>query len=424
MIQLQCINRILNDKSDSFITVNNLNNSFFSDYTQEFNFIINHLNTYGNIPDKTSFLTKFPNFDIIEVKETDQYLISELYKDKNKRALAKTFNEIRELLSKGDVDNAMKLFSNASERVSQNIRINTIDIITDKSRYDNYVERCENINSAYVTTGFPEIDNLIGGWDRSEEYVTIVARPGIGKTWLALKIASAAALRGLNVGIYSGEMSVNKVAYRIDSLIGHISNKMITHGDIGVQNSYKKYLDTLGDKVKGHIHILTPSMIGGPAGVTELKGFIEREHLDMLCVDQHSLLSDDRHGKSAQERAANISGDIKNLQVMTQIPIITVSQQNRESTDNGLDTRLISNADKIGQDSTIVIFVEQKDSVMTLTLAKVRDAETGKKFQYAIDLDKGIFRYLPDDSDANNMQACEALKKEFDDEQINGDDVF
>ena len=85
MIQLQCINRILNDKNDSFITANNLNSSFFSDYTQEFNFIINHLNSYGNIPDKTSFLTKFPNFDIIDVQETDQYLISELYKDKNKR---------------------------------------------------------------------------------------------------------------------------------------------------------------------------------------------------------------------------------------------------------------------------------------------------------------------------------------------------
>ena len=130
-----------------------------------------------------------------------------------------------------------------------------------------------------------------------------------------LKIAVAAAQQGLTVGIYSGEMSEKKIGYRIDTLISHISNGAIIHGNQNVQLEYKKYIDSLKDRISGKIKVLSPTMIDGSAGVNALRAFIEKDKLDILCVDQHSLLDDDRKAKNPVERAANISKDLKILQV-------------------------------------------------------------------------------------------------------------
>ena len=424
MIQLQALTYILDNKDKSFITTNNLTDDFFSDYKDEFNFIKNHIADYGNVPDKETFLATFKDFDIIKVNEKPDYILDELYKDRNTRSIASTFNKIRSLLNEKKIDEAMALYANASQNISKAVHLKSIDILKDTSRYDDYIERGRDIKQAYVKTGFKELDDIIGGWDRNEEYATLVARSNVGKSWLLLKTAVAAAEQGLNVGIYSGEMSSNKVGYRIDTLLGHLSNRQLIRGDVEVQNSYKNYFDTIASKVKGSIRVLTPNMIGGPAGVTALKAFIEKDNLDMLCIDQHSLLEDDRKAKNPVEKAANISKDIKNLQVMERIPIITVSQQNRESTENGFDTKLIAQSDRIGQDSTVVLFFEKKDNIMTMYLVKSRDSVNEKKLQYALDFDKGIFTYIPTEDDGLGGNECENIRQEYNNESLNGENVF
>ena len=181
MVQLQALNYILNSRDISFVTSNNLNQEFFSDYTTEFNYIKEHIEKYGNIPDKESFINKFPNFDIINVHETKEYLLDELYKDRNARSIAGTFNKIRSLLINNKIEEATNLYMHASDNVSKNINIKSFDILHNTSRYDAYIERTQDYKKYYVKTGFPEIDKTIGGWDRQEELATIVARPGVGK---------------------------------------------------------------------------------------------------------------------------------------------------------------------------------------------------------------------------------------------------
>ena len=402
--------------------MNNLNEEFFSDYPNEYNFIKCHLNQYGTIPDVVTVLDKFPDFEIIEVTEPTAYLMNELYKDRNTRLLAKTFNQVRKLLIDGKVDEAMALYTNASEDMVKAINLESVDITQDTSRYDDYVEKCTDFSRYYIRTGFSELDDLIGGWDRLEELATISARPGVGKSWILLIIAKAAAEQGLRVGIYSGEMSERKVGYRFDTLVGHISNSALMRGKDYVKTEYENYMRDLPEKFRGCVKVLTPSMIGGPAGVTALRAFIEKEKLDILCVDQHSLLDDDRNARNPVERASNISKDLKNLQVLKKIPIIAVSQQNRaETTSHGASTANIAQSDRIAQDSTVIIFIEQKDGIMTLNLAKARDAVNNKKLHYVADFDKGIFQFVPDEEDT---AACSELKSDYDYTGDNGKDVF
>ena len=419
MIQEQVLNYILNTKDSSLIILNRLDDSFFPNYKNEWNYIVNHFNTYGVIPDKESFLNSFPDFDLINVDEPLQYLVDELYKEHQSNQLATTFNKVRKMLLDNKIEDAVDLYKKAYEDLAVGVPLTSVDILKDTSRYDAYVERLTSFDKYYVRTGLPELDSIIGGWDREEELATIVARTNVGKSWLLLKFAVAAAEQGLNVGVYSGEMSERKVGYRIDTLIQHISNGALIHGSSSIQNDYKTYIENLPTRFKGNIKVLTPNMINGHAGVTTLRAFIEKDNLDILFIDQHSLLEDDRKAKNPVERASNISKDLKNLQVLKRIPIISVSQQNRSSTENGVGSEHIAQSDRIAQDSTIILFFEKhKDdnSLLDIDLVKSRDSVNGKKLTYKVDFNKGDFIYM--------SSGDEKLQARYEDNDSEDESVF
>lgn len=425
MIQLQFLNKLLETKDSSSLQINNIDPSFFSDFSAEYTFIKEHLAKFGNIPDKITFADKFPDFDFIEVHESSNYLLDKLYEDKNTRTLANIFNKVRELVNDGKIQEATSLYLHAGEKLNHAAHIQATNIITDTSRFDSYVERTKDYGKYRISTGFAELDEAIGGWDRLEELATVVARPGVGKSFLTLKFAAAAAKTGLTVGIYSGEMTELKVGYRLDSLLGGISNMGLMRGNVEIQNSYKVHIDNLRNLVKGDIWVTTPYLIGRTPTVSDLGAFIDRYKIDILFVDQHSLLADERRAKDPVTKAANISTDLKALQTMKQIPIIAVSQQNRSAVEeNGLiDVSHIAQSDKIGQDSTTVIAIEKKDNIMTLHLAKCRDSITGAKLKYAVDLDKGVFSFIPNEEDALNGSKCDELRDEYE-YTYEGSDTF
>ena len=156
MVQVQVLNKIIQDKDSSLILLNNLTQEYFSDYPNEFNFIKSHLTQYGTIPDQVSFLNKFPDFEVFEVKEPTSYLINELYTDYNTRFLARTFNAVRKLLNEGKTEEAMQLYTNASNDMVKAVHLESIDILQDVSRYNDYVDRCGDFSKYYVKTGFKE----------------------------------------------------------------------------------------------------------------------------------------------------------------------------------------------------------------------------------------------------------------------------
>lgn len=418
MIQSQVLNKILQDNDISMVTLNNLGQEYFSDFVNEYDYILRFYNEYGKVPDMVTFLSKFPNFDVLEVRESNRYLLTELNNDKTTRDLAKIFNKVKDSLNQQNVEEAVNLVLKASEDFSKTAFMESVDIIRDRSRYDAYIQRSEDFSKYYVKTGFPELDEIIGGWDRQEELATIMARPNVGKSWILLKVAIAAAEQGLTVGLYSGEMSEMKVGYRMDTLFGHLSNTKIIHGNRSIQNEYKTYLDNLDKNIPGKIKVITPVMINGTAGVNSLRAFIEKEKLDILCIDQHSLLDDDRKARDPVQKASNISRDLKTLQVLKKIPIIAVSQSNRAIDEvNGMGLQNIAQSDRIGQDSTVVIGIDRKDDTLTLHLLKSRDSVNGKKLKYFIDLDKGIFNFIPNEDDANTSTDYEQVKNRYEEDQ-------
>ena len=421
--QLQILNKILESKDFSLIELNNLTEDFFFNYKTEFNYIKNHYEKYGKVPDKLTFLSVFPEFDMFEVSEPDSYLIEELYKDYNTSFIASRFNKIRELVEAGKIDEATNYLVKSVDNLHQGSAIQSHDLFQDTSRYDRYLERVANHDKYYVKTGFPELDQIIGGIDRENENMVIAARTGIGKTWTLLIMAASAAKQGLRVGIYSGEMSVDKVGYRLDTILGNINNNVITRGiDTSVQLQYKQYLEKLQSGIYngGTIKVLTPNDIAGPATVAALRAFVEKEKLDILFIDQYSLLEDTSKAQTGHEKVANISKAVKNLQVMKRIPIISVAQMNRTKNEDGeKDTTQIGLSDRIGQDATTIIMLDReriyedpkektkvKDERLIMDITKSRDGGTGK-LVYKADFNDGKFYNLNNDESSKDYQRYE-----------------
>lgn len=68
-----------------------------------------------------------------------------------------------------------------------------------------------------IPTGFPSLDTLLGGWQRSD-LIIVAARPSMGKTALALGSALAAATAGFRVGLLSIEMSRRQIGLRLQGM--------------------------------------------------------------------------------------------------------------------------------------------------------------------------------------------------------------
>lgn len=431
--QFQIINKILQTKDYSLISMNNLTEDHFFQYKAEFNFIKNHYEKFRTVPDRLTFLNTFSDFDITDVTEPDAYLLEQLIKDYNTSYMATGFNKIKKLIESGHIDEAANYFSTMPDGLQQGATMTCTSLFKDTSRYDRYMDRLHNKNKYYLSTGFRELDNMIGGIDLQNENMVIAARTGVGKSWTLIKMAVEAAKQGKNVGMYSGEMAVDKVGYRVDTLLGHIDNQAITRGndlDPSVPMKYKQYLDNLQYNVSGDFKVLTPQDIAGPATVAALKTFIEKHKLDILFVDQFSLLEDTSRAKTTHEKVANISKEIKNLQVLTGIPIISVSQMNRTKEEDGeQDTTQIGLSDRIGQDATCVIMLSRKltyhdeaktkikDDQLILNVVKSRDGGNGKLI-YKADFNSGTFIYL----DPNlGEQASQELENRYSEECCDND---
>lgn len=432
--QLQILNKVLANNDLSIITQNNLTKDFFASYSAEYTFIINHYNAYHKVPDKLTFANTFKDFDFVECTEPDSYLLEQLFGEYNTNVMASGFNEVRKQLIEDNTAGAMQTMQSILGQLQHGSAMTCTNIMTDTGRYDRFLLRTESKESFYISTGFPELDKLIHGIDRKNENMVIAARTGIGKTWTLIKIAAAAMWQGLTVGFYSGEMTTDLVGLRLDTVIANtmglsLNNWKITTGDLSEKAAYANYfkhLESHRDHM-GEIKVITPNDIAGPATVDALRAFIEKEHLDILLVDQYSLLEDTSHAKQGFERVANISKAIKQLQVMKQIPIISVSQMNRTQTDNKeQSTTQIGLSDRIGQDATVVLMLDKvldKDDptkfFMTINVVKSRNGGDNHKLKYHADLNYGKFTYIGNENDkVTTQEDIDAQQEKYRPQQI------
>lgn len=405
MTELQFINYIFSQNSLALATDNGITSEFFTTYKDHYTFITDFVNQYNQLPSKETFQGQFSgNFDWLAVSDPPEYLVERLKEEYLFRKVVNKYSKIGELLKDGHTEKAVEIMSEITQKYYQQSGGHCVELIGDaKERYDSYIERVKDPAKSFISTGLKELDEVIGGWDMLNETAMIAARTGIGKSWVLIYFALQAAKAGLRVGYYSGEMESDFVGYRLDTFASNLPNGSLTHGNGNIKDQYKNYIDDLSNNIPGKIFCITPDdkMFNGSVTVAKLKAFIEKYNLQMLCIDQFSLLEDQRRAKLPREQAINISKDLRTLQRMKKIPFLCAVQLNREDTsDGGPSSRNIAESDRIGQDSTTILFIENKGDNVCISIGKSRNAKTGDKLTYVWNKNMGTMHYIPTEKDA------------------------
>lgn len=399
MVELQIINKILQDRSLLLIKQNSLNSNYFQNYEQEFNFIIEHYEKYKKVPDETTFLDNFPEFDILRIDENDSYLVNKIKENYLFKELVPVVKETAKLAEINSND-AVNYLRGKIESLSTltHSGIVAYDIVKNaQERLNDFLEREKNKGLIGITTGIKELDDILYGWVADDNSV-IIARTNQGKTWLLFFFMMSAFRSGKRVLIYSGEMSELMVGYRFDTLYGNFSNTGMLTGNLeNKKENYVNYLDDL-QKQDGFI-VVTPAMLGGKRlDIPLLKELIEKYKPDIVGVDQLSLMGDYRQTRNDSLRHVqkNISEDLYLVAQEYGIPVISVAQANREvlkgkeSTIPGLGN--IAEADAIGQNSTRVISMMQTDDAVKLKIVKNRYGRVGDEIILIWDIDNGFIK--------------------------------
>ena len=402
MVELQILSKIMKDKSMALLTNNGITDDYFITYQDEYAFIKGHYLRYRNVPDKETFSAKFPDFAFVEVTESEQYLIETFNEEHLYSMTVPVITQIANLVQTDSNAAVEYLRSKLPELTAQNCTIG-LDIISQASiRLQEYEERQKNKEKFSIPTGFPELDEITGGWQRGEELVVIFARTGQGKSWLLIKTLEHAWKTGMRVGLIEPEMSPSKTGYRFDTLHGNLSNTSLIRGyDLP---DYKSYISDLMVK-NNQFFVATPRDFRRKVTVSKLRSFIEANKLDILGIDGVSYLSDERkqRGDNKTTGLTNIAEDLMDLSIDLGVPILIVGQSNREGAkdDEAPDLENIRDSDGIAHNASLVIAAMQKGPGVEMTIRKNRNGVMGGSLTYMWDIDKGIFKYVPNSEEEN-----------------------
>lgn len=415
MVSLQIISKILATKDSSILEDNLLTRDYFVGYENEYDFLVQHEKEYGAVPDKATFLSKFPDVELVEVTESDKYLVDTIREEYLYYKSVPVVQKIAELL-KTDSNAAAEYMIHAVKELQPTYRLGGTDIISQaEERYKQFKDRKENQDEWFFTTGFEELDDLIHGIQREEELFVIFARTNQGKSWVLEKICTHIWEIGFNVGYISPEMGANSVGYRFDTLHQNFSNRGLMWGKDDIdEEEYLKYINTL-KTTKNQFVVATPVDFDRKITITKLRNWVKENKLDILAIDGIKYLSDERYkrGDNLTTSLTNISEDLMALSIELHVPVLVVVQSNRsgvvaEDEDETPDLESIRDSDGISHNASKVLSLRQtKDGVLKMGIKKSRFGSVGGKLNYQWDIDTGEFVHIPAEDDAEPVERTE-----------------
>lgn len=423
MVDIQIISKVLNTGNIEIITHNGLNSDYFPNYNEEFKFLINHYREFNKVPDKETFLSQFPDFNIVQVQEADTYLLDKISEEYLYNKSVPILKKVEELIQ-NDSRKAIEYLQQELPFLTSKLKLQAKDIVKDADERIQELEKRKD-GKYFITTGFKELDNALLGWQRGEDLITVVGRTNEGKSWCLLKFLEEAWKQNYRVGLYSGEMSTTQVGFRFDTVYNNFSNMVLTKGSQDI-DAYKRYIEDL--KQKNSFFVITPEDLGGNCTISKLESFIQKYKLDILGVDQYSLMDDElaKPNQPLRTKYDNISKGLFLLSCKYSIPILAAVQANRAAVSKdrkgiteGPKLEHISEADAIAHNSSRVISMRQNDGKLEFEIVKNRIGGRNGKYLYRWLIDTGRFEYVPTLAN-NDVQQVEQIKKKFKDKE----DVF
>jgi replicative DNA helicase len=244
-----------------------------------------------------------------------------------------------------------------------------------------------------VGTGFADLDKMTSGL-RGGEMVVVAARPSMGKTSLAMNIAEHVAIeQKLPVGVFSLEMTSESLVLRMLCSRSRVNLRNVREGFLA-ERDFPKLTGAAGKLANAPLFIDDSSGLSILQLRAKARRMFQHFGIKLFVIDYLQLLhSTARRAENRQQEIADISNGIKSLAKELDVPIVVLSQLNRElEKDKDRKPRLsdLRESGAIEQDADVVCLLykpsredeegagEEADAMpVNLLIAKQRNGPTG-----------------------------------------------
>ena len=241
-----------------------------------------------------------------------------------------------------------------------------------------------------LSTGLTDLDRAISGLNKSD-LILLAARPGMGKTSMALNILLEAGKKsGKNVVFFSLEMSREQLALRLISSECFVDNKKLVTGNLAPED-WEKIMVATESLNRSHILIDDDSTVS----VADILAKCRRvDNLGLVIIDYLQLMQSaggrQYSGENRQQVVSDISRALKIMAKELDVPVLCLSQLSRANESRSDKRPMLSDLRESGaieQDADIVLFLyrddyynedSEKHNIAECIVAKNRHGETGK----------------------------------------------
>lgn len=216
-----------------------------------------------------------------------------------------------------------------------------------------------------LETGFYDFDRITTGF-QGGELIILAARPGMGKTALALNMATYAATTTKKaVAVFNLEMSAEMLVNRMISALGGIDAYKLQTGQMQ-ERDWKRYNEAMSELADTNMYI------EDNAGITaaEIRAKCRRlanskDGLGLVVIDYLQLVSSgSRRVESRQVEVSEISRSLKTMALELDVPVIALSQLSRSAEKRESNMPMLADLRESGsleQDADMVLFINRKD---------------------------------------------------------------
>ncbi|HVD69908.1 MAG TPA: replicative DNA helicase [Actinomycetota bacterium] len=229
-------------------------------------------------------------------------------------------------------------------------------------------ESIQNRESAYtgLPTGFRDLDDLTSGLQPGN-LIIVAARPGIGKSSLAMNVARNVAVTGAPVAVFSLEMSRYEIGMRLLCGEARVPWDRIRNKRVG-PDDWIRVVQAGETLHEAPLHIVD----SGNVNIVDIRAKARRmrtgnQGLSLIIVDYLQLMTSPnaRRPDSRQQEVAEISRNLKLLAKELHVPVVALSQLNRNPearADKRPQLSDLRESGAIEQDSDVVMFIHRDDA--------------------------------------------------------------
>lgn len=250
-------------------------------------------------------------------------------------------------------------------------------------------EREYNDKSRAIRYGFRDLDAITGGL-RGSEITIIGAGPGTGKTAFMMHAAANVARQKKNVLVFSREMSRVQVAKRVISNVAMIESEKIRDGRTMSEEQYTEFAQA-AMRVRDLPLYIDSKTHTIEAICNKAMRYKEKGILDALCIDYFQLLNSAGRFRDRRPELEHVSRQLKILNLELDVPIVLLSQINRDSRKDNKPPELhdLRETGALEQDADNVVFLwnpspdnttgaDQAHTDIEVLIRKQRNGRTGK----------------------------------------------